>query len=451
MRSIERYLLAWIIGALALGSVLVALVTYLAVLEEMGEAFDAQLKNVAEAIVSYRSGQQSDGDTPVAAPAAPARNDEYEIVTQGWTLDGRRLFASDPRVTLPFTRTEGLARPRVQGEEWVAYTRVGAGAVVQAAQRVASRASMAADSAATVLLPMLVLIVAIGAFLVIGLRRGFMPLARAAQDVAARSATSLQAISTVDVPREITPLVASINGLLERLSAAFSAQRRFLADAAHELRTPVTALRLQLQWLQRSGDDSARHEAMNELASGIDRSQRLIEQLLQVARFEPDGETTARERVDLGELARAVVARMSAKAEQQGIDLGAAATVGSAVVVGDANQLTVLLNNLVENALRYTPAGGVVDVVASVDDGQPTLRVVDNGPGVPEAERQRVFDRFYRGADAHSLARDAGGSGLGLAIVGAIAGRHGAVASLHDTASGQGLEVRVVFAMAPPP
>jgi two-component system OmpR family sensor kinase len=115
------------------------------------------------------------------------------------------------------------------------------------------------------------------------------------------------------------------------------------------------------------------------------------------------------------------------------------------VVQGDGDQLTVLLNNLVENALRYTPAGGVVDVEADRRDGRPTLRVIDNGPGVPLAERERVFDRFYRGEDARTLARDPAGSGLGLAIVRAIADRHGASVSLHTPVSGRGLEVRVVF------
>jgi signal transduction histidine kinase len=246
------------------------------------------------------------------------------------------------------------------------------------------------------------------------------------------------------VPAEITPLVSSINELMARLSLALSTQRRFLADTAHELRTPVTALRLQLQLLQRSKDEARRSEAMAELAAGIERSQHLIEQLLNMARFGPDGESMRREPVDLADLARSVVGAMSAKAEHRGLDLGAAGNPGI-VVEGDANQLTVLLNNLVENALRYTPAGGVVDVEASVVEGRPMLRVVDSGPGVEAAERERVFGRFYRSQSAPGQARDLAGSGLGLAIVRAIADLHAAVVSLHTPPSGRGLEVRVVF------
>ena len=446
MRSIERYLLAWILGALTLGAVLVALVTYLVTLEEMNEVFDANLKNVAEAVASHRhSGYGLGADVPLDLPQRTDAPEDAEIVTLTWNRAGQRIFASDPRVKVPFTDSEGLSRPRVDGEDWIVYSSVRAEAVAQAAQRVVSRQEMAEDSAATVFPPMLVLVVVVGGLLVFGLRRGLQPLGSAARDIAARSARALDPIAAGDVPREITPLVTSINGLVARLSIAFSAQRHFLADAAHELRTPVTALKLQLQLLRRSTDEAAREEAMAELEAGIGRAQRLIEQLLQVARAEPDGERPRMEPVELGELVRSVVGNLSIKAERHGIDLGASGPAGI-VVKGDGNQLIVLLNNLIENALRYTPQGGVVDVEAGRRGEQPELRVIDSGPGIPEPERQRVFDRFYRCEDAPALARDAGGSGLGLAIVQAIAERHGAVVSLHTPASGQGLEVRVAFA-----
>ena len=446
MRSIERYLLAWILGALTLGAVLVALVTYLVTLDEMNEVFDANLKNVAEAVASHRhSGYGLGADVPLDLPQRTDAPEDAEIVTLTWNRAGQRIFASDPRVKVPFTDSEGLSRPRVDGEDWIVYSSVRAEAVAQAAQRVVSRQEMAEDSAATVFPLMLVLVVVVGGLLVFGLRRGLQPLGSAARDIAARSARALDPIAAGDVPREITPLVTSINDLIARLSIAFSAQRRFLADAAHELRTPVTALKLQLQLLRRSTDEASREEAMAELEAGIGRAQRLIEQLLQVARAEPDGERPRMEPVELGELVRSVVGNLSIKAERHGIDLGASGPAGI-VVKGDGNQLIVLLNNLVENALRYTPQGGVVDVEAGRRGEQPELRVIDSGPGIPEPERQRVFDRFYRCEDAPALARDGGGSGLGLAIVQAIAERHGAVVSLHTPASGQGLEVRVAFA-----
>ena len=445
MRSIERTLLAWILGAVTLGAVLVALVTYLVTLEEMNEAFDADLRNVAEAVASYhRAGHAPSVDVIAALPLRTDVPEDTEIVTQTWTREGRRVYASDPRVKVPYAGVEGLSHPTLDGEAWIVYSSVGDDGVAQAAQRVASRREMAGESAAKVFPPMLLLVVIVGGLLVFGLRRGLQPLDIAARDIAARSAKTLDPIEAGDVPREIAPLVSSINGLIGRLAIAFSAQRRFLADAAHELRTPVTALRLQLQLLRRSIDDASREDAMRELEAGIARSQRLIEQLLLVARADPDGVSTRSDPVDLGELVRSVVGGMSLKAEQAGIDIGAGGAA-SIMVRGDPEQLTVLLNNLVENALRYAPHGGVVDVEAGLRGGQPELRVIDTGPGVPEAERERVFGRFYRGADAEVLARDKSGSGLGLAIVRAIAERHGARVSLHTASAGQGLEVRVLF------
>jgi two-component system, OmpR family, sensor kinase len=446
MRSIERTLLTWVLGALTLGFVLVALVTYLVTLDEMNEVFDADLKNVAEAVASYHHSGRGplDAVPPPSPQRTGAHDDDDEIVTLSWTRTGQRVYASDPRVKIPYAAVEGLSRPSVDGEQWIVYSTVREDGVVQAAQRVGVRQEMAGDSVATILPPLLLLMMVVGGLLVYGLRRGLQPLAIATRDIAERSAMSLDPIESGDVPREISPLVASINGLIGRLATAFSAQRRFMADAAHELRTPVTALRLQLQLLRSSKDDAAREEAMAELESAIARSQRLIEQLLNVARSERDGDATHKALVDLGGLARAVVGKLSVQAEQRGLDLGALAPMGI-VVLADKDQLTVLLDNLVENALRYTPAGGVVDVEVGRRDGRAELRVIDNGPGIPEAQRERVFERFTRGEDASTQARDQCGSGLGLAIVRAIAERHGASVSLHTPASGRGLEVRIGF------
>ena len=449
MHSVERYLLGWIMGALALGAVVIGMVTYLITLDEMSEIFDADLKNVAEALGTHRHGDIDRRDPTV--PVRPPRSDvadPAEIVTITWTLAGQLAFSSDPRVAIPFSNREALQQVRVAEEDWIVYTDVTVNGVAQAAQRVFARHETAVEAASKIVLPMIALVIFVAALMVVALRRGLKPLDAAAQDVASRTASSLAPIPTDDVPREIVPLVASINGMMERLALALSNQRRFLADAAHELRSPVTALRLQLQLLKRAKDEAGRAEAVEDLEAGIDRSQRLVEQLLHVARFEPDGEPMQCEPVDLSALARTVVGAMSAKADHCGLDLGAA---GDAPVLidGDADQLAVLLNNLVENALRYTPSGGVIDVIAAMSEGHPTLRVVDTGPGIPEPERESVFGRFYRGPQASEQASAPGGTGLGLAIVKAIANRHGATVSLHRPPTGRGLEVRVVFAQLP--
>ena len=209
----------------------------------------------------------------------------------------------------------------------------------------------------------------------------------------------------------------------------------------------MTALQLQAQLLERAADPAERAAATAELSAGIGRVRRLIEQLLDLSRATAEDTTSGpgvRESVRLGGLAQAAVVRWSSDAERRQIDLGAAVEIES-MVDADPLQLEILLNNLVENALRYTPAQGVVDVVASVIDAHPTLRVVDDGPGVPHDERARVFDRFYRSPRALALAE--AGSGLGMAIVKAIADRHRAVVSLHGGRDGRGLEVRVSFAV----
>ncbi len=451
MRSITRYLIAWVMGAMCVGGLAIVGVTYLATLDEFSETIDADLKNLAEALGTHHHPDIGKIDpalarfrlrTDVADPA--------EIVTVTWTSDGRAVFSSDARVAVPFRNQEALTKVRIGHEDWMLYTDVSANGVAQAAQRVSARHEAAVESALKVVVSMLAMVLFVAALLLFALRRGLAPLDAAARDIAARTATSLSPVGVEGVPSEILPLVGSINGLLARLQQALTRQRGFLADAAHELRTPVTALRLQLQLLRRAPDDAARAEAMTELQAGVDRSQQLIEKLLQVARTGPDVLVRRHEPVDVAALARSAVARLSIVAEQRQLDLGAVVTDGL-FVAGDAEHLVVLLDNLVENALRYTPAGGAVDVNASLVNGVPTLRVIDNGPGIPPAERESVFGRFHRGRDAARLARDQGGSGLGLSIVMAIADAHGAVVSLHDSgrrvggANGGGLEVRVAF------
>ncbi len=445
MRSLERYLLAWILGALTVGSILLVLVVYETTLDEMNEVFDVDLKNIATALAGYRAARggvssESIGDAtrPVDTP------DESGIVTSTWSLSGERRYGSDLRATVPLVKAGGLSRQHVGGEDWIVYTVALPDGWAQAAQRVSARRETARESAANVIPPMVALVVIVGGLLSFALRRGLRPFEAAARSVAERSARSLAPISADDVPMELEPVVLSINGLLSRLSVAFSVQRRFFADAAHELRTPVTALRLQLQLLEQSADETERRDALTDLKAGIDRSQRLIEQFLEISSGETDGDAKPMEPVDLSELVRSIVAEMSLKAEHAGIDLGARGPSGIQLH-GHPHQLGVLLTNLVENALRYTPSGGKVDVDVSVEHGSPVLRVTDTGPGIPEVERELVFERFYRGENAEELARDASGSGLGLAIVRAITERHHASIALSTAPGGRGLEVRVAF------
>ena len=442
--SIHRRVLLWAMGSLGVGAGLLVGGSYWALAHEMDEVFEDNLKQVALAVASHQ-GTYGAARPSRLAEQLPRIYEEYgkfEFVTVVWTRDGRHLHSSDESVALPFRSRSGLSDVTVAGEKWHLYTIVLDGGIVQAAQRASERDSLSRETASALVLPALALLALIAVLLTLALRRGLAPLSRAAGDVTARSVEALHPLPLASHPPELHLLIGAINDLMARLGSALALQRHFLADAAHELRTPITALRLQLQLLERAGSEAQRGMALAELRAGVERTQHLVEQLLQLSRLAPEAPALKREPVDLGLLVRAAVSRFSARAEEKRIDLGAVAQ-GTVAVSGDAQQLTILLNNLVDNALRHTPEGGRIDVEAQRQGGRACLIVTDSGPGVSQAERQRVFDRFYRTSVAAENAA-LHGSGLGLAIVKAVAERHGASVELGDAPAG-GLRVSVCF------
>jgi two-component system OmpR family sensor kinase len=269
------------------------------------------------------------------------------------------------------------------------------------------------------------------------------PLESLAAAVKSRSPTSLRPLDS-RVPQEIEPVVASLNDLLARLTRALELQRAFVADAAHALRTPLTALNLQIQLAERADTPEERAAALATVKDGVSRATHLVEQLLTLARQEPEAADRPMTTIDLGELASEVVAAYAALAEAKNVDLGLSRRDEGVVVTGERDALRTLLSNLVDNALRYTPSGGRVDVAAIRESEHAVLEIADTGPGIPAEERERVFDRFYRVAGS-----DVPGSGLGLAIVRSVAARHGAQVRLEARPDGGGLRVRVEF--GPPP
>lgn len=456
--SIHRRVLTWSLGALALGAALLLAGFYKVLADEMGEVFADNLKQVALAVANHPDAQDGTATETVRrlAQQLPRIYEEYgdfEFVTAVWTRKGTLLHTSDPRARLPFLVRNGLSMVETYNLEgtdrWHIYTIVLEDRIVQAAQRADERDLLARETANKLTLPIVGLLALVAGLLTFALRRGLAPLSGAAADVAARSAELLHPIPLQVYPPELHPLVSATNDLMARLGHALALQRNFLADAAHELRTPVAALRLQLQLLERARSDTQRRQAQLELRAGVERAQRLIEQLLQLSRLAPDAPMPAHSPVDLQGLARSVVSLFSARADERGVDLGvlqtssvAGATGGPGPIVqGDVQQLTILLSNLLDNALRHTPVGGRVDVATETSTGQACLTVTDSGPGIPIGERQRVFDRFYRG---HSDTAHSVGSGLGLAIVKAVAEQHGAGVELSD-APDQGLRVTVRF------
>ena len=230
--------------------------------------------------------------------------------------------------------------------------------------------------------------------------------------------------------------------MLERLRSSLDSQRAFVADAAHELRSPLTALKLQLELLRRADDPEARAVAREALGEGISRASRLVEQLLALARAEPDAAFPVK-RVDLATIARQAIADTTPLADARSIRFELRADEGSAVD-GDAVALGLLVRNLADNAARYSPSGSRVEVTVRGDQGGVSLQIDDAGPGIPQDEQERVFDRFYRRSD-----NGESGSGLGLAIVRSVAQAHGATIHLSRSSLG-GLKVDVRFPPSPP-
>jgi two-component system OmpR family sensor kinase len=269
------------------------------------------------------------------------------------------------------------------------------------------------------------------------------PVERVRSQVASRQADDLSPVLENGLPDEVQPLVRELNLLFGRVRTAFDAQQSFVADAAHELRTPLAALRLQAQSLERADNPEARKVAVARLTTGIDRATRLVEQLLVLARQEANAAGgVASQPVEVAELARRTVAEMAAVAQAKGVDLGLQ-QADAASVDGQADALHILLRNLVDNAIKYTPGGGTVDIAVRTEPGAVKVSVEDSGPGIPPEERERVFDRFYRIAGS-----EAQGSGLGLAIIKSIAERHGAKLELGQSDRLGGLAATVTFPLA---
>lgn len=287
---------------------------------------------------------------------------------------------------------------------------------------------------------LLVVLVLVGIWLVVG--RGLAPLGRLREDIARRSDHDLSSIDAGRTPGEVRPLVDALNGLFARLDSALASHRRFVANAAHQLRTPLAGLHTQTELALRETDAQALRRSLEQVHQASGRASHLINQLMSLARLEPrSGRPLQVEQLDLNELARATAAHWVPRALNAGIDLGFEPSPRAQRVLGDRLLLEELLGNLIDNTVRYTPAGGEATVRVSELDKSPVLSVEDTGPGIPEDERSLVLERFQRGRNT----QQSPGSGLGLSIVREIAQTHRASVHIEPGADGRGTAVRVKF------
>ena len=313
--------------------------------------------------------------------------------------------------------------------------------IIVSAQPTDIRVGLAFSSALHILQPLVLLLpfLAIAVWLVVG--QGLSSLNRTAKFVAQRSPTSLTAIPTQGLPQEALGLVNALNGLLTRLQESLESQRRFASDAAHELRTPLTALKLQIQLAERAKTPEAQLKAFSRLHEGIERATRLVQQLLTIARLDPDATQKPFVAVALEKVLQSTHDEMSVVAEQKAIAI--TTDLQTATVNGMEDALKLLVTNLTDNAIRYTPEGGKIRLRVTQANERAVIEISDNGPGIATEERERIFDRFYR-----ALGTKTQGHGLGLAIVKRIVELHQGEIRVEDGLEGRGTTMRIELPLA---
>jgi two-component system OmpR family sensor kinase len=445
MMSIRRELLTWLTGGLVVVVIVAAIATYVRAKDEANELFDYQLQQMAASLTGMPL-------LPGAPPGSAGLAGADTLVVQVWDREGVQVYLSQPQQKLPQRAKLGFATVAGDDGDWRVFSTLARDQVIQVAQPMRARAELAASMALRTIIPLLAALPFLALLVWYTIGRGMRPLDRVTDAVGRRTPLQLDPLDDHRLPREVVPLVEALNGLLGRLRHALDAQRAFIADAAHELRTPLTAVHLQAQLVERAATEAERRAALADLKAGLHRATHLVEQLLTLAREEPGLNHRPRAPVNLATLAASVVRDLVPLAAARDIDIGLVEPAASArpvVVDGDAAGLRTLLVNLVDNAIRYTPIGGRIEIGVDRRDGRAELTVRDDGPGIAAAERARVFDRFYRAPEATTVT----GSGLGLAIVKRIADRHDADVTLGPglvDPRGEGLGVTVVFPGANP-
>ena len=440
--SLRTRLLWFLLAAISVAAIAQALVAYRTARSEADEIFDYHMEQMALALRSGLpvGGADAEAEAGAGATAAAPRDEEnFDLVVQVWAADGVRVFRS-ARVELPRQTVAGFSNVRAHGTTYRVYSLPSSNQTVEVAQDMSARREMAGTLVLRTVGPIAVMapLLMLAVWGVVS--ASLAPVARVRRQVAQRQADDLTEVSEAGLPDEIRPLVHELNLLFARVRQAFDAQQSFVADAAHELRSPLAALKLQALGLQRAPDDATRDVAVGRLTAGIDRATRLVEQLLVLARQQASvavGSKVAD--IALADLVRQSIADAVPAAQARRIDLGLT-HADDGRMPGHPEALRILVRNLLDNAINYTPHGGRVDAEVRREGGGWVASVQDSGPGIPPADLARVLDRFYRVAGTQTT-----GSGLGLAIVKSIAELHGAQLVLDRSPQLGGLRATVRF------
>jgi len=443
MRSLQGRLLAGVLALVVAVWLATAALTWFDARHEIDELLDGHLAQAAALLVvqqSHEAGEDhQEYDTPTLHRYAPKV--AFQVFHEGQLGQRSANAPLAPMGRFGARGESAFSTVDIDGSAWRVFAARGAEQDVQVfvGEQVDSRLAIVWAVLRSTLWPMAGALPLLALAVWWAVRRGTAPLRQLGRTLAARDPQALQPVAVHAAPSEMEPLLAALNSLFERMAALMAAERRFTADAAHELRTPIAGTRAQAQVALGATEDSERRHALEATLAGCDRATRLVEQMLTLARLEA-GAAPLRETFGLAETLRRAVAELApqALARQQAIELEA--PDAQAVMQGDATLMAVLVRNLVDNALRYSPPGARIAVTLRTDAAGRHLSVEDSGPGVPDAERQRLGERFFRIAGSGQP-----GSGLGLSIVQRIVAMQGG--TLHIDASTRlgGLAVRVAW------
>ncbi len=433
MISLRRTALIWMTLLLTLVGTAAAVVTYRFETNEASEFLDGQQRQIA---LNAGEGLRKD----MTPPADQDREDEFSVTI--WNLDGHIIHATMPEVQIPRQSKQGFTEISVGGQRWRVYMATDGFRTIQVAQRNAVRQELARNAAIGVAAPLLIVIPL--SWIVVGwaINRMLGRLDTLARELVERSAHADTPIPLDGIPSEVVPLVEGMNRLIARLRAAFEQQKQFLADAAHELRTPLAAIQIQADGLASGAPDTVA-ERKTAITDGVRRASGLVNQLLRLARLDEPPPARSNEAIEIAPLLLGCVADYVEIAGKKGVDIGLIEQA-QATFRGSAAEIRVLLENLIDNAIRYTPPGGTVDISLRREKERTVIDFVDSGPGIPPGAEERIFDRFFRAAPA-----DVEGTGLGLAIARRIAERNGISVTVANRTDGQrGVRARVVLPWA---
>jgi two-component system, OmpR family, sensor kinase len=436
--SLKRRLLALALTMVVVVWIGAAAFTYYDARHEFDEILDAHLAQSAS-LLSVQASHDSDEIETEHAPLLHkySRRVAFQVWESGRVL---RLHSANAPSQPLADREQGFSDSVIDGIRWRVFSTwdESRNNLIHVAERAEVRDELAQDIAGNLLKPMLISLPLLAILLWVAVTRSLRPLVRLAGEVEQREPDSLAPLHAGTAPREVVPLIERLNRLFVRIDASLQKERRFTADAAHELRTPVAAIKAQAQVARASSNDEERIRALDNAILGCDRATHLIEQLLTLARIDTLGEETA-ESCPLRAIAAETIAAIAPAALNQ--DVRIELTEGDEVTVrGNPVLLRILLRNLIDNAVRHTPPGSTVTISVGNEQGRGSLSVSDNGPGIPEQELARLTERFYR-----PLGTQASGSGLGLSIVKRIAEIHNASLQIASRDEGEGLRVEVIF------